>query len=237
MVEEKKLSKAIPSVKRKSFATAICLNCGNYFDMTMKSQKFCCLKCNTAYKVKQIINKRKENHKVVKCDYCGREFMQKSPRDKRCSKECRIEGFKKYRRDRYGDITKCKYCNKPRLPGSGRATCGSEECKKKHHTKLVEKRNKALKEGTHIAKKDRDDLNAFRVLMGLRPIEEGKNFCLMCGKQFLTPDKRNNHICPLCTENPERHTMSGEDTGEDTYSYYSTSDPSSMEDIIAYAEV
>lgn len=222
----------------KGFATAFCMNCNKQFYMTLKTQKYCCTECaqHGAY-LERKKNRVERQCAVVRCDYCGREFMQRTIKEKRCSAECKKEGHNQYRRSLYGDITKCKYCDKPRLPGNAAATCGSEECKKLHHRSLVDKRNKSLKEGIHVPKKDKENLNEFRIQMGLSPIVSGYNNCLICGKSFFAHNKRNNHICTLCAENPERHILGDEDSHKDAHSFYSPADPRTVDDTLSFAEV
>lgn len=41
-------------------------------------------------------------------------------------------------------------------------------------------------------------INAFRVSLGLKPIERGKITCLHCGHEFNSPDKQRRKICTPC---------------------------------------
>lgn len=55
-----------------------------------------------------------------------------------------------------------------------------------------------------MTKKERQEMNEFRIREGLRPLAEPREIeCMVCLQPFLSPDPRAIHKCPYCQEHGE----------------------------------
>jgi len=65
----------------------ICVSCGKPYTPRVWNQQYCTLKCSAAYQKTHVV---KRFPVAMKCETCGRNFMQKTAKNRFCSVDCRI---------------------------------------------------------------------------------------------------------------------------------------------------
>lgn len=161
-------------MRKYKYITANCQVCGKEFSRTESDtrRKFCSEECRKVngyrLRVKRMVENDLPQRSVKNCVYCGKEFMQKSPRQRFCCDPCRISFCNEKVPHAPKTEATCDFCGKTFLTSTNAVFC-SEECRTKgknaRHRRLKQEK---VKTDTYaptlsIAKKQKKSENALSI--------------------------------------------------------------------------
>jgi DNA-directed RNA polymerase subunit RPC12/RpoP len=155
------------------------------------------------------------------CPHCGTPVTK--DRAIYCSWACKRRAQRKraaikIREKRYAGRV-CEDCGKDFSNEQRRGAVRCKECAHKRHNQqrleLHRQRGRTWADVVAYANRDDElrDIQACRIINGMRPLEPGRIPCLCCHELFDSSDIRTHRLCPECQHQP----------GEPINDYYSRS--------------